>query len=81
MCRVPDWFVVEGFSLGAADYLDDLRVSPSEQKKEKKKESWSHWDEHNSPDLHGPFFLLPVHFQLNNSFVTYIRGRRRSYES
>lgn len=37
MCRVPDWFVVEGFSLGAADNLDDLRVSPSEQKKEKKK--------------------------------------------
>lgn len=37
MCRVPDWFVGEGFSLGAADYLDDLRVSPSEQKKEKKK--------------------------------------------
>lgn len=37
MCRVPDWFVVEGFSLGAADYLDDLRVSPSEEKKEKKK--------------------------------------------
>lgn len=27
------------------------------------------------------FCPLEVHFQLNNSFVTYIRGRRRSYES
>lgn len=23
MCWVPDWFVMEGFSLGTMDYLDD----------------------------------------------------------
>lgn len=50
MCRVPARFVTDDFSLGAAD-VHRGPLGPS------RKGARSRRDEHNSPDLRGPFFF------------------------
>lgn len=50
MCCAPDWFVTGDFSLGTARVCRGP-LGPAG------KGVWSHWDEHNSPDLRGPFFF------------------------
>lgn len=50
MCYVPARFVTDDFSLGAVDVCRGP-LGPS------RKGVRSRWDEHNSPDLRGPFFF------------------------
>lgn len=68
LCCGPMWLVMAGFSFHCFD------VSSSSEKG-----TWSQRDKRRSPWFAWALFLLlPVHFQSNNSFVTYIRERRRS---